>query len=335
MSRIEVIKPGALSLLQDRGRHGYQHLGVVVGGAMDEWSHRCANALLGNEEDEATLEITLMGPSLLFHEAQEIALCGANLSARIGEAELPMNRAVLVRAGARLDFGKRIDGMRSYLAVRGGFAVPGVMDSRSTYVRGAFGGLQGRALKKGDVLEVGGVPPVSAASAARLGDADFIEIHQPEVHAPAIALRTEGPAPVRVIAGQQWALFTDEAQQAFMQAEFRISPQSDRMGFRLEGPVLERRHAMEMISEGVAFGTVQVPPDGQPIVLMADRQTTGGYPKIACVASVDLPLVAQLAPQEALRFEPILLEAAQALYLERERALGRLRSLVRAAGEAQ
>jgi antagonist of KipI len=335
MSGIEVIKPGALSLLQDRGRHGYQHLGVVVGGAMDEWSHRCANALLGNDEDEATLEITLMGPSLVFHETQAIALCGANLSARIGEAELPMNCAVRVRAGARLDFGKRIDGMRSYLAVRGGFAVPSVMDSRSTYVRGAFGGLQGRALKKGDVLEVGGVPLVSAASVARLGDRDFIEIHEPEVHAPAIAPQTAGPAPVRVIAGQQWALFTGQAQEAFMQAEFRVSPQSDRMGFRLEGPVLERLHAMDMISEGVAFGTVQVPPDGQPIVLMADRQTTGGYPKIACVASVDLPLVAQLAPQQALRFEPISLEAAQALYLERERALARLRSLVRAAGEAQ
>ncbi|MBJ2155054.1 biotin-dependent carboxyltransferase family protein [Variovorax sp. IB41] len=338
MSRIDVIKPGALSLLQDRGRHGYQHLGVVVGGAMDEWSHRCANALLGNDEDEATLEITLMGPSLLFHEAQAIALCGANLSARIGEADLPMNRAVWVRAGARLDFGKRIEGMRSYLAVRGGFAVPSVMDSRSTYVRGAFGGLQGRALKKGDVLEVGGVPPLSApsvaASLARLGDGDFIEIHEPEVHAPAIAPQTADAAPVRVIAGQQWALFTAQAQEAFMQAEFRVSPQSDRMGFRLEGPVLERRHAMEMISEGVAFGTVQVPPDGQPIVLMADRQTTGGYPKIACVASVDLPLVAQLAPQQALRFEPISLEAAQALYLGRERALARLRSLVRAAGEA-
>ena len=335
MSIIEVIKPGALSLLQDLGRHGYQHLGVVVGGAMDEWSHRCANALLGNQEDEATLEITLMGPSLLFRETQAIALCGANLSARIGEAELPMNRAVLVRAGARLDFGKRIGGMRSYLAVRGGFAVQPVMDSRSTYVRGAFGGLQGRALKKGDLLEVGGMQPVSAASVARLGARDFVELHPPEVHATALAPQASGPVPVRVIAGQQWALFTDEAQQAFTRTEFRISPQSDRMGFRLEGPVLERRHAMEMISEGVAFGTVQVPPDGQPIVLMADRQTTGGYPKIACVASIDLPLVAQLAPQEALRFEPISLEAAQALYLERERTLARLRSLVHAAGEAQ
>jgi urea carboxylase len=328
---IEVLKPGALSLLQDLGRYGWQHFGVVVGGAMDEWSHRCANALLGNVEDEATLEVTLMGPSLVFREPQVIALCGANLSARIGEADVPLNRALLVRAGARLDFGKRIDGMRAYLAVRGGFAVSPVMDSRSTYVRGALGGFQGRALKKGDVLEIASAG-VAAAELARLGERDFIALHRPDVVAPLCAPQTSGH--VRVTAGQQWDLFTEASQNAFTQTDFTISPQSDRMGFRLEGPVLERRHPMEMISEGVAFGTVQVPPNGQPIVLMADRQTTGGYPKIACVASVDLPLLAQLAPQQALRFEPISLEAAQGLYLDRERALAQLRAMVRSAEAA-
>lgn len=300
---IDVLKPGALSQLQDLGREGYQHLGVVVGGAMDSHSHRCANALVGNDAHEATLEITLMGPSLRFVSPQVIALCGADLSARIGEDAVPMNRALRVEAGTQLDFGKRLDGMRCYLAVRGGFDVPPVMDSRSTYVRGAFGGLNGRALKKGDVL-----PTRETSLALREGIA-------------AMPLRAPTDV-VRVIAGQQWDLFTDEAQRAFTQSEFRISPQSDRMGFRLEGPVLERRHALEMISEGVAFGTVQVPPDGRPIVLMADRQTTGGYPKIACVASVDLPLLAQMAPQQALRFELIPLEAAQTLYLEYEQSLG-------------
>ncbi len=324
---LEILKPGALSLLQDSGRYGWQRYVVVVGGAMDEWSHRCANALLGNEADEATLEITLMGPSLRFTQSQVIVLCGADMSARIGEQALPLNRALVVRAGAQLDFGKRVTGMRVYLGVRGGFAVPSVMGSRSTYVRAAIGGLNGRALKKGDVLPVSDANGPTANERALLGDRDFVELqHSPVLPAPAAEQRQR----VRMIAGQQWGLFTEAAQAAFAQAEFQVSPQSDRMGIRLKGPVLERRHAFEMISEGVAFGTVQVPPDGQPIVLMADRQTTGGYPKIACVASVDLPLLAQRWPGESVRFEMVSIEEAQRLYVARERALDQLREVIRA-----
>jgi biotin-dependent carboxylase-like uncharacterized protein len=327
---IDVIKPGALSLLQDRGRFGHQRFGVVVGGAMDEWSHRCANALVGNEHDEATLEATLIGPSLQFAKEQVIALCGADLSARIGEAAVPLGRALAVRAGARLDFGKRVHGMRVYLAVRGGFAVPLVMDSRSTYLRGAFGGFQGRALRKGDVLPVGG-PQITPGERARLGERDFVELHP-----PGVAGAPQGPRDavrLRFIPGPQWDWFSEPARAEFVAAEFRISPQSDRMGCRLEGPALERAQGQEMISEGVTFGTVQIPPDGRAIVLMADRQTTGGYPAIGNVASVDLPLLAQLAPQQALRFEPIALEEAQQLYLVRERAFDELRAGVRAAQE--
>lgn len=327
---IEVLKPGALSLLQDRGRYGWQRFGVVVGGAMDEWAHRSANALVGNVRDEATLEATLMGPSLLFRQARVIALCGASLSARIGQAEVPLNRAVLVREGARLDFGKRQGGMRVYLAVRAGFAVPPVMGSRSTYVRGGFGGLQGRALRKGDVLEVGAEEArIGRAEREALGERDFVEIHPPDI----VARRDDAQAPgrVRAIAGQHWELFTERARSAFVETDFRISPQSDRMGYRLEGPRLERQREMEMISEGVTFGTVQVPPDGQPIVLMADRQTTGGYPQIAGIASVDLPRTAQLMPGHSLRFELISLAQAQALDLAGERALAALADAVRAA----
>lgn len=320
---VDVIKPGVLSTLQDLGRVGFQRFGVPACGVMDEWSHRVANLLVGNPEQEATLEITLVGPSLRFPEAALIAITGASLSPHVGEQAVPQGTPVLVRAGSQLDFGRRIAGMRAYLAVRGGFAVPPVMNSKSTYVRGAFGGFDGRALRKGDALVVAASDVEDAftqlAAKLRTGVLPFVTLDGlPELpSAPSGSL----PTTVRVMTGQQWDAFTPQARQALCEAEFRLSPQSDRMGFRFEGPKLALREPLEMISEAVAFGTMQVPPDGNPIVLMADRQTTGGYPKIANVASVDLPLLAQMAPQRGVRFALISLEEAQQLHLARERAI--------------
>ncbi|HXW63898.1 MAG TPA: biotin-dependent carboxyltransferase family protein [Burkholderiaceae bacterium] len=320
---IEVIKPGALTTLQDLGRRGFQHLGVPVGGVMDERSHRVANLLVGNSEHEATLEITLLGPSLRFQQATLIAIAGADLSACIGEHAVPLEAPVLVRAGSQLNFGRRVFGVRTYLAVHGGFAVPAVMQSKSTYVRGKFGGFQGRALQKGDALEL---MPADAervyprlATKLRASPLPFSSLEdRPRLPG---ALSEASATALRAIVGQQWQAFSADAQRQFQQAEFRLSPHSDRMGFRLEGPRLALREPLEMISEAVAFGTVQVPPDGNPIVLMADRQTTGGYPKIASVASVDLPVLAQrMAPQSA-RFALISLEQAQQLYLAYERTM--------------
>jgi len=320
---IEVIKPGALTTLQDLGRRGFQHLGVPVGGVMDERSHRVANLLVGNSEHEATLEITLLGPSLRFQQATLIAIAGADLSACIGEHAVPLEAPVLVRAGSQLNFGRRVFGVRAYLAVHGGFAVPAVMQSKSTYVRGKFGGFQGRALQKGDTLEL---MPADAervyprlATKLRASPLPFSSLEdRPRLPG---ALSEASATALRAIVGQQWQAFSADAQRQFQQAEFRLSPHSDRMGFRLEGPRLALREPLEMISEAVAFGTVQVPPDGNPIVLMADRQTTGGYPKIASVASVDLPVLAQrMAPQSA-RFALISLEQAQQLYLAYERTM--------------
>ncbi|HEX2010692.1 MAG TPA: biotin-dependent carboxyltransferase family protein [Roseateles sp.] len=302
MSQVEVLKPGAQSQLQDLGRYGFQHLGVPVCGAMDEDSHRLANLLVGNAQDEATLEIVLMGPSLRFAAITQIAVCGADLSATLDGRPVALNQRVDVPAGALLAFGQRINGLRSYLAVRGGFPLAPVMGSRSTFVRGGFGGHLGRALRKGDQLEIAAFRPADPA--------------------PKLAIRSTLPTaeitPLRVILGEHWAGFTAEAQALFSAANYRISPQSDRMGYRLEGPALARREPGELISEAVNFGSIQVPPDGQPIVLMAERQSTGGYPKIGHVISVDLPLLAQLAPQQALRFVPVSLETAQTLYLQRE-----------------
>ncbi|MFA7438772.1 biotin-dependent carboxyltransferase family protein [Castellaniella sp.] len=319
---IDVLKSGALSQLQDLGRWGWQRYGVVVAGAMDPWSHRCANALVGNADTEATLEMTLVGPSLRFRHALVMAICGADLAPRIGSRPVPLNRALVVRAGAQLDFGPRRAGVRAYLAVRGGFAVAPQMGSRSTHVRSGLGGLHGRALEKGDVLPVRPTAAATSAEQTRLERADCARLHP----AGPVAPRIWPEGSLRVMAGPQWGLFGEAAQAAFVGAGFRVEAQSDRMGLRLFGPALQYRHPFDMISEGVTLGTIQVPPDGQPILLMADRQTTGGYPKIAHVASVDLPRVAQCAPGEVLRFESISLAMAQHLYLQREQAFARWRA---------
>ncbi len=334
---VEVQKPGAQTQVQDLGRIGWQRFGVPVGGAMDQVSHRVANWVVGNSGDCATLEMVLVGPVLRFTGPARIAVCGANLSPTLQGAPLPMGVAVDVEAGAELAFGRRVSGLRAYLAVYGGFDVPLVMDSRATFIRGGFGGWQGRALKKGDVLPVattaqrqpvqerGGNISEREPEQARMPDEDAV--HLAAVAAPV----TDTPVVLRAIPGEHWPAFTDDARALFHQATFRIHPQSDRMGYRLQGPVLALNKPLELISEGIAFGTIQVPPDGQPIVLMAERQSTGGYPRIAHVASVDLPLLAQQAPQQALCFRPVTLGQAQALYLEREARLATLRQALLAA----
>lgn len=302
---IEVIKPGALSTFQDLGRNGYQQLGVPANGAMDERAHRLANALAGNAAAQATLEITLMGPTLRFHVPAVIAVCGADLDATLDGAPMPMNRAVPVAAGAVLAFGKRRSGLRAYLAAQGGFALTPVMGSCSTFVRGGYGGAAGKPLRKGERIALrGGVPaPVRDA-----GSPAF-----PALPALPADVLTAPDQPLRIVAGREWARFSDAARHALVSEPFRIGAQSDRMGYRLEGSPLALAAPAEMLSEAVAFGTIQVPPDGQPIVLMADRQTTGGYPKIAHVCAVDLPRLAQKMPGEAVRFALIDLREAQRL----------------------
>lgn len=309
---IEVLHPGLQTQLQDSGRWGWQADGVPVGGAMDGWSHRMANLLVGNAGDEATLEILLQGPRLRFGRDCCIALVGAELPLTLDGQPVPAGQRLLVPAGATLACGRARAGLRAYLAVQGGFDVPPVLGSRSTYVRGGFGGWQGRALQAGDRLPLGPagatLPPITARldTTPTLPDPAQIET-------------------VLAVPGEHWEAFPADVRSAFMATAWRIGPQSDRMGYRLQGPALGAPALGELLSEGVAFGTVQVPPDGQPIVLMAERQSTGGYPKIAHVAAVDRPLLAQMAPGQRLRFEIIDTDRAQALLEDRERTLAQLR----------
>lgn len=305
---VEVLKPGAFTTLQDLGRHGFQHLGVPVGGVMDELSHRLANALVGNPASAATLEITLSGPALRFEADALVACCGADLSMTIDGRSVPLAAAELVPAGATLQFGRRIGGLRAYLAVRGAIAVDPVMGSASTYARAGFGGHQGRPLRKGDVLllrRLDSSPPQRGA-AARAAET-------------ALLAAMADPGPIRVLPGGEWGAFTTASQSKWLEEAWRIGTQSDRMGYRLEGPALARGEPRDMLSAAVTFGTVQVPPDGQPIVLMVERQTTGGYPRIAQVATIDLPRLAQRVPGEYLRFAAIDIDAAQRLLIERAR----------------
>jgi biotin-dependent carboxylase-like uncharacterized protein len=330
---IEVLRPGVLSTLQDLGRHGYQRYGVVVDGAMDEMSHRIANLLVGNDESEATLELTLQGPELRFERDTLVAIAGADMAPQATGRSVPTHRPVWLGAATRLAFGAARSGCRTYLSVAGGFAAAPVLGSRSTYLPGAMGGHEGRSLRNGDVLRMGEIDGDRyAALRKRLATARPGFAAARWFVAPPTDL--DPLAPIRVVPGRHWRAFSAAMRRSFLGSTFRIGAQSNRMGYRLDGPKIILARRRESISEAISFGTVQVPPDGQPIVLMADRQTTGGYPKIAEVIGTDLPRLAQRRPGEVVRFERIGLDEAQALLLEREAALRRLEEALRTGDDA-
>lgn len=303
--KLRVLRPGLHTTVQDLGRYGLQHLGVVPCGAMDAVAHRLANALVGNEVGAATLECTVVGPELQFERPALVALCGAEFDATVAGAALPQNRPVLLNAGARLRVGSSLRGARAYLAVAGGIAVPAVLGSRSTYVPAAFGGLEGRALRAGDVLDLDA--RASLIAAARFGrlknTRSAANFKSTAWQACAMTLPRDKDITVRAMEGRHYGQFDADSRRAFFEQAWRVSQDSNRMGYRLAGPALARRGAGDLLSEPTCLGTVQAPGDGSVIVLMADHQTTGGYPKIAEVAGADVPLLSQLAPGGALRFQ--------------------------------
>ncbi|MFC9711367.1 biotin-dependent carboxyltransferase family protein [Paenibacillus sp. NPDC056933] len=319
---IEVIRPGLLSTVQDEGRTGFRQYGVHPGGVMDTFAARAANVLIGNFLDAAVLEITLTGPELRFHENRLISLCGADLSATVDGQPVPLWRPVVLLAGSVLRFGRCRSGLRTYMAIAGGIAVPEIMGSRSTDLKTGFGGIEGRALKEGDRLFAGEVS--LEAQATLHGLSLLAEKNNRRIEAPGWYLSSnEWPAyqtdpVIRVMPGKDSAAFDESSLERFYKERYVISPQSDRMGYRLKGTKLELRQPLERLSEAVTYGTVQVPADGQPILLMADHQTIGGYPVIAQVARVDLPILAQAGPGARVTFERITYEEAQQLFLEQE-----------------
>lgn len=325
---ISVLKPGLLTTVQDLGRFGYQQEGLVVSGALDAVALRTANLLVGNPENLAGLECTLRGPVLRFEADALLALTGADLAATIDGQPVPLGRPVAVRAGTMLTFGAPKTAGRAWLAVAGGVAVPPVLGSRATYLRAALGGLAGRALRAGDGLPVGEWSATGRALGSQLMPTEAAGWRAAGWRPEALPQARPGlPLVVRALPGPEYAQFLPESQRAFWAENFTVTTEADRMGARLRGPVLGRLTSAELLSSAVTFGTVQVPAGGQPIVLLADRQTTGGYPRLAQVISADLGRLAQALPGTRLRFVQVGLAEAQALYLAQEQ---RLRALARA-----
>ncbi|TCP57601.1 antagonist of KipI [Tumebacillus sp. BK434] len=327
---LEVQKAGLLTTVQDLGRHGYQKQGVAVGGAMDAFALRVANLLVGNAEGVAGLEVTLAGPRLVFQQDVLVAVCGGEFAPKVDGVDIPSWQPVWVQAGCVLELQRAVAGCRAYLAVAGGVDVPEVMGSRSTFLRAGLGGTAGRALREGDVLAVGEVSLQQKARMAKLrARADGAAFAaEPIFPSPGLLPAYAEHPVVRVLRGREYEWFDAASRERLWQAEFAVSPQSDRMGYRLQGEALTLSQAHEMISEAVTMGTVQVPADGQPIVLMADRQTTGGYPRIAQVITVDLPVLAQVKPGAKVRFQEVTLEEAHGALLRRERELVQFRTAV-------
>lgn len=306
---LEVLEGGLLTTVQDLGRYGYQRFGVPVAGAMDPFALQAANILVGNDLSEAALEMTIVGPTLRATESCLIAVTGADLSLRVNGRPLPSWMAIFVRRGWIIEFGQRKSGCRAYLAVAGGIDVPPIMGSKSTYLRGGFGGFKGRALKEGDLIPTGqpAFHPLSLAGKEFPPNRIPKYSDTPEVH---------------VVLGPQDDYFTEEGIATFLSSEYKVSPTSDRMGYRLQGPEIAHKGGADIISDGIALGSVQVPADKQPIVMMADHQTTGGYPKIATVINADIPLLAQCLPGSSMvTFKATTVEEAQDRYREMARAL--------------
>jgi biotin-dependent carboxylase-like uncharacterized protein len=313
---IEILKPGPLASVQDRGRHGLRQLGICPGGALDTLSLTVANRLVGNDDDAAGLEITLGNCEIRFHTATRIALTGDAFGARLDAKSVPAGWSVPVDVGQVLRLqgqasGQR-PGLRTWLAVAGGIDVEPMLGSRSTDLKAGFGGLEGRALRKADRLPLG---PMRLSEAQRAQRAFGV---RPPQDAPA----EDGATVLRVMAGPESAQFTVASLKEFHAAPWRITPQSNRMGSRLAGPELKRKRGVgDMLSAGVIPGTVQVPPSGQPIILMGDAQTTGGYPRIAVVIRADLWKLAQAPLGGLLRLQEVDAAAALAAWDVQQRYL--------------
>jgi biotin-dependent carboxylase-like uncharacterized protein len=308
LEAFEVLEPGILTTIQDLGRCGFSQFGVPPSGALDAFSFRVGNLLVGNREEEAGLEVTLMGLKIKALKEVVISITGGDLWPTLNEEPLEMWRTHLLVEDDIIRFKKVRTGCRAYLAVSGGFVVPKIIGSYSTYLSGNFGGLEGRKLRRRDILDT----PDISSSLNKLGlrfPMDWIPSLKKEVI-------------LQVIPGPQNYHFTEKGFQTFYSSSYQVTPQCDRMGVRLEGPRIERRFDVEesIISEGLISGAIQVPGDGKPIIILTEL-VTGGYTKIATVISTDLPKVAQLKPGDQVRFKPISVEESHNLLKEQEERL--------------
>lgn len=305
-----VLKAGMQTTIQDLGRYGYQSQGISVSGAMDMRSFKIANLLLDNPENEAALEITLIGPTLQFTSATIIAITGGDFKPTLNGSPVPMYKAVYVEKGDILKFESARTGSRCYVAFSSYLDIPVVMGSRSTNMKSRTGGFKGRKLKADDYINFRIKRRYLPFFLSRHLDLD--EFDQEE-------------ATLRVIMGPQDKLFTRDGIETFLREEYTVTSDFDRMGCRLDGPFISSESGSDIISDGIAFGAVQVPSHGKPIIMLSDRQTTGGYAKIATVISVDIPKLVQRKTDHKVRFQAVSVEEAQRLYLEEIHELDEMR----------
>lgn len=326
---ISVLNPGLLTTIQDLGRNGYQKYGVIVSGAMDTYAMRLANIIVGNEENEGVLEITLVGPSLKLEKGALFSITGGDLSPTINDKKVPRGRPIYLNKDCILKFGSCRSGCRSYLAASGGFDVPKIMGSKSTYLKAEFGGFNGRSLKKDDILNIGVKSHKSLKIIKKLENidnkSDFVTSNW---YIKNFMIQNSESTIIRVFEDRQFNNVSKESINKFFNSEFIVDSRSDRMGYRLYGEKIKLKEKLEMISEEVSLGTIQIPPDGNPIILLADRQTVGGYPKIAHIASVDIQKLVQLKPNNKIKFKKIALEEAENLYFQREKDIVNLKKSI-------
>ena len=311
MKLFKVLKPGAFTTVQDLGRYGYLRYGVPISGAMDTFAHTTANFLVGNSPNSACLEITLFGPELEAMAETEIAITGADLSPMVNGAEAPMWQTMKICEGDLISFGTPRSGCRAYIAVKGGVNVPEVLGSRATYARGGFGGINGRPLKTGDLIH--GFEETKRLNYGFAVPEEFIPRYPREYT-------------VHVVLGPQKERFTQKGIETFLSSVYTVTPESDRMGYRLEGPKIEHTRGADIVSDAVLPGAVQVPENGKPIIMMRDAQTTGGYTKIAAVTTPDLSLLAQAKPGNTVQFVKVTLTQARNQLIEFNRKLNTLKT---------
>lgn len=297
MSSIDVINGGILTTIQDSGRYGYQELGIPTSGVMDDYNYRLANILVGNKLDEAVFEMTFFGPTLKFNENLIIAITGSNMNPKINGELAPMYETIKVKKGDTLQFGKVNEGIRSYLAFGGSIDVPFVNGSKSTHIKTKMGGIEGRALKAKDEINI-----------KKSKEKTMRKI--PEKYLPIFSHCNI----LRIVLGPQDDYFTEKGiHDLFRSGGYQVTKDFDRMGIRLKGTAIEHKETADIISDGTTFGSIQVPANGQPIILVADRQTTGGYTKIGNVITADLYKLAQMTFLDKVLFKEVTIEEAQKL----------------------
>lgn len=314
---MKIIKAGILDTVQDMGRHGQQHLGINPGGAMDRFAACIANFLVGNDTEEAVIELHFPASAVLFEKESIIAITGADFVPAINGEIIPLLHPVVVNKNSVLHFQKAESGTRCYLAVAGGLEINKWLNSYSTNLKASAGGYNGRALIKNDVINL--KKDVSFLSAGQ--EKDFMVLPWKANDKYEQSGSPVSDESIFVITGHEWEVLDDEAKKSLLNQPFVISAASDRMGYRLNGPALHAEKYEELVSSGVSNGTIQLLPDGQLIILMADHQTTGGYPKIGHVITVNLPQLAQKKPGEKIRFELTDQQTAENLFLQQQQHL--------------